>query len=364
MRDYKRNVWICAALLVAFSGGKSEARTQKKTARKAAQNAKQTAAKITLRDLEYETFQAAHPASPYFGAFLPLLPAGKTETRRFQWTGAAGKSAPLVVRVLPVASTPGEKPKALPTIEKTLPIPTSTSGNFDVVLPASAFDANVTLTLTLRIFQNKTQIAALTESFVALSAGKMGTSLDWLGRDDRTQGDWLGVYGRQAFLVATAGGRSIYQQQGISLNTGLGDAAEGQTRDVFDRRNNEESEPAHYGKGESLADKRLPQYGPGQGDKRPPAAFAAQQAPLYFRVEATDGAAHNLSLYILDFRRRNQVIQIDVYDRQRHRLESRKIGNFGEGSYLRYRFSGRLLVVLTSLTPGLPPTTNALFIDP
>ena len=217
---------------------------------------------------------------------------------------------------------------------------------------------------TLSVRQKNALLGSLKETFIVFAEEKAGTQIQWLGRDDKTQGDWLGVYGKEAFLIATAGGRSVFQSPFLSLNRGLGNTGAVNSGDVFDTRNEEESLYRSYARGESLSDRRLPQYGPGQNEKRPPVAFSVGRAPLYFRVEASDGLPHTLSLYVLDYRRVGQVMQADVYDFQRHRLDTQKIENFGEGAYLRYRFSGKILIVFTSVTPGLPPAVHALFVDP
>ena len=356
LRD-KTILWLLFIFLFVSVNAGNAAQRQNKTTKKAP-------SKITLRDLDYETFQAEHPSVAYFGAIYPALSAGKTERRSFRLTGPDALSAPLVVRVTPIIYITGAKPKTLALFEKTLLPFVKARENFTIDFPIPNFNTNVTVEYTLSVRQNKAPLCSLKERFVVIAEGKTGTRLEWLGRDDKTQGDWLGVYGKEAFFVATTGGRSVYQSPSIALDRGLGDAGADKSRTALDSRNAEESEPLIYGRGASLPDKRLLQRGPGQSDKRPPVAFSAQRTPLIFRVEARDGLPHTLSLYVLDFRRVGQVMQADVYDFQRHHLDTRRIENFGEGAYLRYRFSGKIVVVLTSVTPNLPPAAHALFVDP
>ena len=318
----------------------------------------------TMEDAEYETFRKAHPADAYFGTLFPLLTAGKTETRLLRLTGANASSLPLAVRVTPTVYKLGEKPKALPAFEQVLPHSLTSQQNYALRLSVPNFDVNATVEYTLLLHRKSEPLVSLRETFVAVAEGKAGTQIAWLGRDDKTQGNWLGVYGAEAFLVATAGGRSVYQSPFITLNRGLGSVGADMNGHVLDSRNSEESASKFYSRADSLPDKRLPQYGPGQAERRPPVAFSAQRTPLIFRAEAADGRPHTFSLYVLDFRRAGQIMQADVYDFQRHRLHTQKIENFGEGAYLRYRFSGKIAIVLTSFTPGLPPVAQALFVDP
>ena len=349
------------AFLFANVIGLSVARGQAKTGGKA----KTAPAKITLRDADYAALRAAHPSDAYLGTTFPALSAGKTEKREFQMVGAAVPSAPLVVQVTPIVYATGEKPKPLPTFEKTLLPFAKARENFTLDFPVPKTDVNVTIEYTLSVRQKNAVLASLKETFVVMADGKAGTRVQWLGRDDKTQGDWLGVYGKEAFLVATQRGLSVFQNSFVALNRGLGTANAGSSGDVFDSRNAaSEGLFRFYARADSLADKRLPQYGPGQSETRPPVAFAAQNTPLIFRVEASDGLPHTLSLYVLDYERVGQVQQADVYDFQRHRLDTQKIEKFGEGAYLRYHFSGKIIVVIHSRTLRRSPVVHALFVDP
>ena len=352
--------WLWSASLFLTLSAGNAAQGQKKTARAT----KKSPAKITLRDLDYERFQAAHPSDAYFGLILPALSGGGTQKRSFRLAGQIAAAFPLVVRVTPVLYAGSAKPQALTAIEKKLPPSATPAQDFALDLPVPAPDANATLEFTLVVRQKDAPLCYLKESFLVVAAGKDGTTAQWLGRDDKTQGDWLGVYGKDGFLVATAGGRAAYQRPNIWLNRGLGDAGVANSRDVFDSRNVEEGVSLRYADGPSLADRRLPQYGPGMSETRPPVAFSAQRIPLIFRAEASDGLPHTLSLYALDYRRAGQILRLRVYDFQRHCLASRRIENFSEGTYLRYRFSGKIILVLTSDTPGMQPSVHALFADP
>lgn len=339
----------------------ASAQSQKKTPAQT----KRPPVMATLRDREYEDFLAAHPSNDYFGAILPRLLAGKSVRRTFHFSGnlSAAASVPLTVRVTSLLAVLGEKPKALSAFERNLPSSKSPQ-DFTLDLPVPNPATNVLLEFTVAVRQNKTLICQRKEAFLVIADGKAGSSAQWLERDDKTQGDWLGVYGKEAFLVDTSGGRSVFQIPNIMLNRGVGEVPGGQRGGILSGHGEDASLSLRYARSESQDDKRLPQYGPGQENKRPPVAFAARETPLVFRAEASDGLPHTVSLYVLDYKRADQTMQVDIYDFQRHHLDTRKIEKFGEGAYLRYRFAGQILITVTSLTPNLLPTTNALFVDP
>src|SRR5206468_3258863 len=102
-------------------------------------------------------------------------------------------------------------------------------------------------------------------------------------------------------------------------------------------------------KKESVDDARVP-YNPGsQKKERSPMAFRGHEGVLYLRVDTRDDKPHRLSLYLLDYKRIGMAFDIDILDTQGNHLETRRVDNFKEGSYLRYRFTGSVIVRIAIL---------------
>jgi hypothetical protein len=88
-----------------------------------------------------------------------------------------------------------------------------------------------------------------------------------------------------------------------------------------------------------------------------------QGTPLVFRVTIEDGRPHRLSLYCLDYLRTGCALKFEVFDLQGHLLDTHRIDRYGEGTYVRYRVTKSLIVVVSTLTKS-PPQISGLFIDP
>ena len=74
--------------------------------------------------------------------------------------------------------------------------------------------------------------------------------------------------------------------------------------------------------------------------------------PDYFEVEVnfTDGAAHKLSLYCLDWDRAARLQRVEVIDfSTRQVLHTHELQSFGDGAYLSYRITGRVIIRLTKV---------------
>ena len=358
MRGLKAAVLLFGVLLVLSGVRSGAARAQAKSAKK---NAAST--RITLRDAEHEAFLAAHPCDPKTGLILPPLPAALPARRKITLLLSGPPVAALEIRAKSSLLRLGEKPKALKPFSQRVAVGPGRLQIFDLTLPVPDATENVTIEYVFTARRSGIALGKLTEVFVLVAGGKNGTQAEFAGRDDKTRGDWLGVYGKEAFMVDIVGGRSVFQIPGVYLQRGLPPDKNPQRYSVFDTRAEDDTLSVRFAAGDSLDDPRLPQRGPGQANKRPPVAFIAERGPLVFAAETNDGRPHVLSLYLLDFARRGQTMQIDVYDLQRHHLDSRQIDNFGEGTYARYRFTGKIALFLTSLTPGAFPTVHALFAD-
>ena len=186
----------------------------------------------------------------------------------------------------------------------------------------------------------------------------------FLGRDDRTQGNWTGVYGAEAFLAPVWNGLSIMKVPGLDLHRGIRmttarpDPVPGPTDEISEAQQGW----APFVHSRTSVDPRVPYHVPGLKE-RMPVYFRTVGVPLYVEVEAEDGKAHQLSLYLLDFHRTGSVFKIELLDAHRHVLDTRRLDRFGGGSYLRYRVKGTRIVRITPLT-GHEATLSGAFLDP
>ena len=125
-----------------------------------------------------------------------------------------------------------------------------------------------------------------------------------------------------------------------------------------------------WDKSDSVDDPRLTTRGPGM-QERPPMAFRGNMGELFMRVDAKDSQPHRLSLYLLDYKRYGESFDIDILDLQGNRLDTRRVADFGDGAYLRYRFTGSVIVRIVMLPlphpppniAPLEPALSGLFVD-
>ena len=170
------------------------------------------------------------------------------------------------------------------------------------------------------------------------------TTLELLERDTKTQGNWFGVYGKEAFFVSIPDGSSNFALPGISVS-----------------RNSDGIRP--YSKEKTLTDPRLLSSSPGSS-LRSPHAFSNRTGSLIFRVKSTDSNPHVFSLYLLDFYRRKEKYTLRFYDDNAFFLGKEKVANFEEGVYLKGRFTGVLLIEFLNSDSLKEANAWGLFVDP
>jgi hypothetical protein len=189
----------------------------------------------------------------------------------------------------------------------------------------------------------------------------------YLGLDTTTHGDWVNaegkrVYGQQAFFIAIRGGRTLYQDTDLYLRRVP--AIEPEDRFKGDVHDDSADSEIEFQRTETTLDPRVLWTGPDRLLKHP-VAFYGSTGKLFFRADCVDGAAHVLSLYILDFARPGVSFDIELFDSQAHLLESRRIDGkaLDEGAYVRYQIEGAVYVSIVPLSKFLP-AVSGLFLDP
>ena len=314
----------------------------------------------TLHDTEYERFAATHSAAP---DILPVLSAGTTAVRHCAVSSDAAPGTKIEIRVAPRFRTAAEKKRVLPLIAVVLNMAPKSHKDIALAVPVPAVNANAVLELPVVVLKNGKKVYRTMLVFLIVPQDKNGTQAQYVGRDDATQGNWTGRYGKQAFLVAVKDGRAAFQMPGVLLHRGNGTELRSIQLGKPVSEDEQQAGTTDFSAAESVSDVRVQRHGPGLTD-RPPTAFSAFGLPLIFRAEAADGQAHVLSLYLLDYTRAGQTVTLDIFDLQGHRLESQRITHYEEGVYVRFQFTGRLLIRLWTTDAAQSVTTSALFIDP
>lgn len=292
---------------------------------------------------------------------LPTLPAGRTVNRTFVVHNDSTAGQQLTVRIEPVLRTGVRTSRKLTPIVRPVTVPKGGKISLSLPLRVPAVKENSGLELALILQKQNRERFRDSIIFVAVPAGKGGTTVTYQGRDDKTQGDWYGVYGKEAFLVPIKLGRSAYQIPGVNVIRGSGMERK-KVDNPFDDEYTIQQQMLNLENTETTEDKRIAQSGPGLKE-RSPAAFLTSGIPLLIRADTSDGLPHRLSLYLLDYKREKLTAEIAVYDLQGHRLDTQRVTNYGEGVYLRYQFTGAV-VVRIAVVGRDTHTLSGVFVDP
>src|SRR5579884_233160 len=292
------------------------------------------------------------------------IPAGKTLTRSLEVVNHDPTGTRLQVRVLPALVLKPRARRPLPAIVRPVTVSTDSHVLLTLDIPVPQVTENTLLLLALSVRKGGEERYRETLPFVIVPPGPKGTQVQYEGRDDKTQGNWLDVYGQQGFLLPISLGTSGFQIASVVIRRGTG--MEPAPDSPFDERLEEQAQYINL-TGSPLRgnvdDPRVPVEGPGSTD-RAPLAFAPKIGlPLLMRVDTSDGQPHRLSLYLLDYLRKGVARQIEMLDLQGHLLDRRRAVNYGEGAYLRYRFTGNLIIRIKALGDYLP-ALSGIFVDP
>jgi hypothetical protein len=166
-----------------------------------------------------------------------------------------------------------------------------------------------------------------------------GGSASFLKADAATQGYWQGAYGGDGYNVVGAGAPSYPSYAAV---TPAGNSA--------------------YTWAASTPDPRALQKPAAPGDR----VVAAWYAPGTFTVDVnlTDGATHQVALYLLDWDSNGRGERIDVLDGTTGAvLDTRTVNGFVGGEYLVWTLGGHVTLRLTNLA-GNNAVLNGLFFGP
>jgi hypothetical protein len=203
----------------------------------------------------------------------------------------------------------------------------------------SAFRGGVYLDWTVRgnVFIQVTRLAGPNAVISGLFLDPGPATAKLVGQDNATQGNWIGVYGSQGYNVI--GNAAVYPSYAIVTPLGARSHTwAAQTTDV---------------RALQTAD----------GSSRVAAQWWASPS-FTVDVNLTDGQAHNLSLYLLDWDARSRIDQIQIINPSSGTvLDTETVSSFTGGVYLDWTVSGEVLIVVTKAGGG-NASISGLFLDP
>jgi hypothetical protein len=163
------------------------------------------------------------------------------------------------------------------------------------------------------------------------------TSATFVKQDATTQGTWINTYGASGYdIIGKPAGLP-----GYAAATPIGATT--------------------YTWTTSTTDVRALQA-PGGGSRIAAAWYAASSFKV--DVNLTDGQAHNLELYFLDWDSTARAESVQITEAATSAvLDTRSVSSFHAGVYLDYRVSGHIVITITR-TAGANALLSGLFLDP
>ena len=330
-------------------------------------------APLAIYDAEYDRANMHSNGRGEWPTSLPQLISGQKVIRTLDIFNDEFEGEKITLFLLPalrIKKVDGDVVKdeqeALPEIVREVTVSPGGHLRLTVELPLPKVEQNTALELTVTGWKNGKERYRETLPFVIVPEGKDGTTIQFEGRDEKTRGDWIDAqgqrhYGGQAFLVPVIGGRSGFQSDEVYIRRVLEIPAIAPKSGLVD----EMAEQDGYlllDKAATVMDGRILWNGPDR-KARYPMAFQGKNGVMRLRVDTTDGQAHRLSLYLLDYRKKGMMLDVALYDTQGHRLDSRLIENLNEGVYVQYRFTGTVYIAISSLIRE-EPILSGIFVDP
>ncbi|MDE2127083.1 MAG: hypothetical protein KGJ62_10875 [Armatimonadetes bacterium] len=250
----------------------------------------------------------------------------------------------------------------LPAVVQTVSVPAGAQVSVPVAVPVPQVAQNTRLNLWMSLEQGSKLRYRAGEQFVLVPPGSTGATVQFMALDSKTQGAWSGVYGSEGFLIPLFDGLSEMQKPELILYRGLGIILP--VRPEITTGSNEIMEGSIFAflHQRNSTDTRLPNSGPGL-PARAPAAFSGGPIPMAVRMDTSDGKAHRAAIYLLDFNRAGYESDVSVFDTQGDLLDSRLVANYGDGVWLTWRFTGKIVIRVSSLTMA-PSLIQGVCVDP
>jgi hypothetical protein len=159
---------------------------------------------------------------------------------------------------------------------------------------------------------------------------------DFVRVDDKTKGDWKGVYGKTGFLIMNHKTNFPNSIQLFSINS---------KSHIWAERTPEKRGLARMDSTDRIA----------------PSWFDNRQ--LAFKLTLADGMQHQLALYFLDWDEKERAAEIQVSDGTGRILNRQTVRQFSNGKYLVWLLRGEVTIRITALGFG-NSVVSGLFFDP
>ncbi|APW60403.1 NPCBM/NEW2 domain-containing protein [Paludisphaera borealis] len=251
-------------------------------------------------------------------------------------TGGASAATPAdwaMARLVNSPSTSAVSPTKLAwTVTKNGNIVTSTNVDSFVFIPSGAGNYVVSVQATDAYGAKATRSVE-----VNVTAASTATSAKFAGTDASTRGSWKGAYGGAGYSLA--GSVASYPSYSFVQ-------VSGQTTPFWTV---------------STSDVRALQKAPSWNDDRFAAAWSGNQFTI--DVAFSDGLAHRVSLYAVDWDSSARSERIDVVNVATGKvIDSRTLSSFHNGVYTTWNITGHVKFVVTKLG-GASAVVSGLFLD-
>ncbi len=325
-------------------------------------------APVAAFDLEYDRVNMHTNARGEWPTEAPTIIGGASVQRTYDvFNDELEGDDEVRLVLLPVLRISGTEVQPLPEISSKLHIAPGLHKRLTIMLPAPLVALNTSMEVLVTVYKGSVQKFSETHTYIVQASKPDGSNGKFDGLDTTTRGNWVDadgsrIYGKEAFLLPTPGGRTTFQMPDLYLSRAVKMEIEG---------HNEGSGPVGSADGmvrwdrvSGVTDPRLPWSRPDRSD-RTSYAFQSTGLEQYFRADCRDGKEHILSLYLLNYLGYTAPVDIELYDLRGNRILSRKIDGDAQdnGVYVRFRITGAVYISIKPIT-SLETTVSGVFLDP
>jgi len=326
-------------------------------------------APVAAFDTEYDRANMHSNGRGQWPVNAPTLTGGVTYQRKFEVFNDDLEGDNVKLLVLPTLKLSPTEVQPLPEISRDIHL--SPGGHISMTIPVAVPLVHSCTQLNLLVIVWKHGVKRYEDNlkFVVtpITASPTFASVEFLGTDTQTGGEWVDgtghrIYGQQAFLLPGLNGRTFYQEAGLYLSRAgkmlPGIEASGHAPEV------DTSDTEIYWSAKQTEDRRVQWSQPAQ-TLRVPIAFQSAHQELYFRADCTDAKPHLLSIYLLDYLRTTGPVDVEIFDVEGHRLDSRQIdgASMDAGVYVKFKIQGAVYISIVTLA-NQETTAGGVFLDP
>lgn len=180
-------------------------------------------------------------------------------------------------------------------------------------------------------------------NIISIAASRAaGTSVTFVKTDTATQGSWKSAYGAEGFVIA--GDATKPPAYGTVTRTGW--------------------QAMWNGNGQT-GDARAPQKAEGGEQDRIAGQWGTNEPSYDIECKFTDGQAHQVALYGLDWDKNGRSQDIQVLDAESKAvLDTQDLNAYVNGKYLVWNIQGHVIFRVTNTSRWTNPALSAIFFDP